>query len=150
MPIPDHDRPDAAEHARDLLFLAVAGDDELGGLGYGFASVVAAVPGAAEPDPDDDRDLLVLQWSAPMPRDRGRRCVQRVCLSIAGPAARRSPALVASALGRAGEVLREFPAPSPLILGVGPSRPRLYLGVEGRPVTTGFDVLTQGSPVPVA
>lgn len=138
MTAPAHDT--ASGIARDLVFLAVAGDDELAALGFGYATVRMTAGGAPDPVP---AGTLVLHWSDPESSTWGRRR-QRVCLSVAG---RRPPALVTAALQRAGAVLRSLPVPRPPIVAITPSAPLVQLRVAGRAVTTGFEILTRADPL---
>ena len=123
--------------ARDLVFLAVAGDDALGSLGVGYATVRMTaddVPATGVPD-----GALVLHWSVPEPATWGRHR-QRVCLSVAG---HRPPAVVAAVLERAGAVVCGLAAPHEPIVAVTPSSPLVQLGVAGRAVISGYDVVTR-------
>ncbi|MBC3193081.1 hypothetical protein H7X46_18640 [Pseudonocardia sp. C8] len=118
--------------ARDLVFLAVAGDDELAALGIWYATVAMTAedaPAAAVPP-----GALVLHWTVPRATPPRR---QRVCLSMTGPG---HP--VRAVLERAGAVLRGLGTPDGPVVAVVPSTPRIRLDVAGRLVTTGYDVLT--------
>lgn len=128
-----------SELARDLVFLAVAGDDELAALGFGYATVRVTAGDAPDPLPTG---TLELHWSTPEPTTWGRRR-QRVCLSVTG---HRPADLVTAALGRAGAVLRSLPLPCVPIVAITPSDPLVQLRVGGRVITTGFEVLTRADP----
>lgn len=137
MTAPAHDT--ASGIARDLVFLAVAGDDELAALGFDYATVRTTTGDAPSPVPAGS---LVLHWSTPEPATWGRRR-QRVCLSVTG---RRPPGLVTAALQRAGAVLGSLPVARDPIVAIVPSEPLVQVRVAGRAVTTGFEVLTRAEP----
>lgn len=128
-----------SEQARDLVFLALAEDDELAEMGYRYDTIRMHLSPDPPPATADGTDTLLLTWTE-LDSAADGAVRQRLQVSVDGPWARFSDSHLRRALICTGTTLLRVGGDLHPIDSITVATPRIRRCVGHELVTVGFDV----------